>query len=313
MLDKFERKFGKFAIPHLMNYIIFGYVLGYILMFGSSLTGVDFLSYLTFDPYQIIHPTAFRIPQFWRIFTWIIIPPFGRGFLNFILAIIMMVFYWQLGNILENTWGTFRFNCYIFGGMLSTLVSGLLLYGLFSIGSDPVTMISIRLLLSKIMTTNYVCMSIFLAFSLGFPDMTVFLYFIVPIKMKWLAVLYIIFSLYDIVRYARYGSSMGVGWQFTLVSAVVIFASLLNFIIYYLSTKGYQRVTPRYSGGRSYRRSFFHRNGSPGREEKVVHHRCCICGRTDVSNPELTFRYCSKCKGNKEYCQDHLFNHTHVV
>lgn len=309
MLDKLERKFGKFAIPHLMNYIIFGYVLGYILMLGSSLTGVNYLSFLTFDPYLIIHPTSLiPIPQIWRIFTWIIIPPFGAGLINFFIAIFMMVFYWQLGNILENTWGTFRFNCYILGGMLSTLVSGFLLYGLFSIGSAPVTMISIRWLLSSMMTTNYVCMSIFLAFSLGFPDMTVMLYFIIPIKMKWMSVIYIFFALYDVIRYSTYGSSLGVGWQFAVVSAVVIFASLLNFFIYYLSTKGYQRVTPRYSKGRSFRRKASAKMG-----EKVVHHRCCICGRTDVSNPELTFRYCSKCKGNKEYCQDHLFNHTHVV
>ena len=40
-------------------------------------------------------------------------------------------------------------------------------------------------------------------------------------------------------------------------------------------------------------------------------HKCAICGRTENDDPNLSFRYCSKCTGNKEYCQDHLFTHTH--
>ena len=41
-------------------------------------------------------------------------------------------------------------------------------------------------------------------------------------------------------------------------------------------------------------------------------HKCAVCGRTELDDPNLTFRYCSKCSGNKEYCQDHLFTHKHM-
>ncbi|MBR5738900.1 MAG: hypothetical protein IKY02_02805, partial [Lachnospiraceae bacterium] len=43
----------------------------------------------------------------------------------------------------------------------------------------------------------------------------------------------------------------------------------------------------------------------------VARHKCAICGRTEKTNPELEFRYCSKCVGNYEYCMDHLYTHLH--
>ena len=98
MLNKLERKFGKYAIPRLMNYIIGGYVIGYMLAFLGQMLDVDFLSYFTLDIYQITHITnGFPIPQVWRVFTWILIPPTGY---NLFFGIIMMIFYWQLGSAL---------------------------------------------------------------------------------------------------------------------------------------------------------------------------------------------------------------------
>lgn len=307
MLDKLERKFGRFAIPHLMNYLIGGYIIGYLLMLGSGLTGVNYLAFMEFDPYQILHAAnGIAIPQFWRILTWVLIPPFGSGFLNFIFGVIMMVFYWQLGSILERTWGTFRFNCYIFGGILFTIAGGFILYGIAGAVGGPLIAQEVSRSLSVFVSTNYINMSIFLAFAMGFPDMTVMFWFVIPVKMKWMALIYVLFALYDIVRYSE------VGWVYGLTAAVVIFSSLLNFILYFVLSKSYYRVTPRGTARRR-RQPFngFRPDHDAGRE-KPYHHKCCICGRTDVTNPELTFRYCSKCNGNYEYCQDHLFNHTHV-
>ena len=113
MLNKLERALGKYAIPNLMRYLIGGYVLGYFLMLGSRITNVNFLSYMTLEPYYIIHKF-----QIWRIFTWIMIPETT----NLLFFAIMLMLYYQLGTALENAWGTFRYNAYILGGMLATLV-----------------------------------------------------------------------------------------------------------------------------------------------------------------------------------------------
>ena len=119
MWNNLERRFGRFAIPRLMNYIIGGYAIGYLLYFMYRVTGLNYLAYLALDPYQILHITnGIPVPQVWRLITWVLIPPFGFTFMDLIFGAIMMVFYWQLGNVLERSWGTFRFNCFIFGGII---------------------------------------------------------------------------------------------------------------------------------------------------------------------------------------------------
>ena len=46
---------------------------------------------------------------------------------------------------------------------------------------------------------------------------------------------------------------------------------------------------------------------------RLTHHKCAVCGRTEKDDPNLEFRYCSKCEGNLEYCMDHLYTHKHVT
>lgn len=284
MWDKLERKFGKYAIPHLMNYLIGGYIIGYLFELGQYVTGVDFLYYMSLDPYQIFHITnGFPIPQIWRLFTWVIMPPEP----NLFFGIIMMIFYWQLGTVLEKTWGVFRFNCYIFGGMIFTVLGALFLYVIT--GGNP----QASYLMSQAFSTNYINLSIFLAFAVCYPDMKILLYFFIPIKMKWMALVYAALIVFDFAR-------SGIAYK------IVIMASLLNFIIFYLSTRDYYRVASR--DRRKRKINFGQKKDDKG---PVPKHRCCICGRTDISNPELEFRFCSKCNGNYEYCQDHLFTHVH--
>ena len=290
MLEKLERKLGKYAIPNLINYLIGGYIIGYLFQFGSSISNINFTALMTLEPYYIIHEF-----QLWRLVTWVLVPPQE----NIIFAIIMMIFYWQLGRVLEQTIGTFRFNVYIFGGILFTIIGAFALYGIyFAVNGAPV-------LMSAYFSTYYINMSIFLAFAVCYPNMEIYLYFLIPIKMKWMAVVYAVFVVYDFIM---------VGWA----GKVAIFASLLNFLIFFLMTRNYRRIDPREIKRKAdYRRAT---QGSPfGTEHfntqknaKQVRHKCAICGRTDVSNPELEFRFCSKCNGNFEYCNEHLFTHTHV-
>lgn len=272
-LNKMERKFGKFAIRGLMKYIIICYVIGYLIEFMMP----QVYSFLTLEPYLIFH-----YGQVWRLVSWVLIPP-PTG--NIFFAVIMIFLYYQLGNALEQTWGTFRFNLYIFGGVIFTILGALLLYVITGVNS-PVS-------IGGSFSTYYINMTIFLAFAVCYPDMQVMLYFIIPIKMKWMAIVYGALILYEIVTS---------GWS----GRVAIIASILNFLIFFLSTRNYRRVSPKeIHRKKSYRRQVRQPKG-------VTKHKCAICGRTELDDPNLEFRFCSKCNGNYEYCQDHLFTHEHV-
>lgn len=272
-LSKLERKFGRYAIPNLTMYLIGGYIIGYGIYY--LLPGL--FSWLTLEPAYILHG------QIWRLVSWVLIPPMG----NIFTIIIMLFFYYSLGTALERTWGTFRYNVYIFSGLLFTVLGAFLLY--FVMGGKGVGY-------GYFFSTYYINMSIFLAFAVSYPDMEVLLYFVLPIKMKWMALVYAAFILYDLVT----------GNFFTRVA---IIASLMNFIVFFLSGRNMKPYTPK----ERIRKQKFKQQSRPHMTyANGARHRCAVCGRTELDNPELEFRFCSKCKGNYEYCQDHLFTHEHI-
>lgn len=298
-LNKLERKFGRFAIPNLIVWLIGAYSIGFVLSMGNS--GV--MNYLNFQPHLIFRG------QVWRIFTWIFQPTSS----SILSLLIMMVFYYQLGTSLERTWGTFRFNAYILGGMLFTVAGSLFLYAVLYLFMGSTVAVMASGLMGSLVSTQYINMSIFLAFATLYPNMQVMLYFIIPIKMKWMAWVYAAIILLDITStyssiYHELGSVSLAIWV-TVIKAVTIIMSLLNFLIFFLSTRNLQRYTPH----EIHRRQQFKqqmREPRPG--SGITKHKCAVCGRTEVSNPELDFRFCSKCEGNYEYCQDHLFTHQHI-
>lgn len=279
-LNKMERKFGRYAIHNLTKYMIGCYAIGYILLYAGKLFGFSITGYLTLSPYHILHG------QIWRIVSWLLIPPPTS---NLVFVLIMLLFYYSLGETLERTWGAFRYNVYILGGVLFTVIGALLLY--FMMGANPF----LSMAYSMAFSTYYINLSIFLAFAANYPDMQVLFMMIIPMKMKWLAVLDIAYLLYDMVKG---------GWGIR----TVILASLLNFIIYFLSTRNYQRISPK----EIHRKQQFQRAVHPKMAPGVTKHKCAVCGRTEKDGDDLEFRFCSKCNGNYEYCQDHLFTHKHI-
>ena len=279
-LNKIERKFGRYAIHNLTKYMIGCYAIGYILLYAGNLFGFSITGYLTLSPYHILHG------QIWRIVSWLLIPPPTS---NLVFVLIMLLFYYSLGETLERTWGAFRYNVYILGGVLFTVIGAFLLY--FMMGANPF----LSMAYSMAFSTYYINLSIFLAFAANYPDMQVLFMMIIPMKMKWLAVLDIAYLLYDMVKG---------GWGIR----TVILASLLNFIIYFLSTRNYQRISPK----EIHRKQQFQRAVHPKMAPGVTKHKCAVCGRTEKDGDDLEFRFCSKCNGNYEYCQDHLFTHKHI-
>ncbi len=281
-MSKFEKKFGKYAIPNLTMILIICYVVGYAIQIISP----NLMLYLTLDPYQILHG------QIWRLFTWLLIPPSSLD----IFTIIMLYFYYNIGTALERTWGTYRYNVYLFSGMLFTILASFLSMGcvyLLHGNMESSTAVLVFLKGSISFSTYYINLSIFLAFAATYPDMQVLLMFIVPVKIKWMAILDIILLVYTFIE----------GGIFTKFA---VGAALLTFGIFYLTTKNLFHMSPKQIKRRSEFRQEVKRNTS------ITRHKCAICGRTEEGNPELEFRFCSKCNGNYEYCQEHLFTHEHV-
>lgn len=278
-LNKLERKFGRFAIPNLIVWLIAAYTIGFVIYAVNP----AILDLLVLSPYHILHG------QVWRLVTWIFMPTDYSVF----SLLIMALFYFQLGTTLERNWGTFRFNVYIFSGMLFTVLGAFILYAILYVinGGVTIEMLSIGYGFS----TNYINMSIFLAFAVTYPEMQVLLMFIIPVKMKWMAAVYGILTALQFIEN---------GWA----GRIAIVMSLLNFIIFFLSTRNFKRYTPQ----EVHRRQKFKREArQTSGYEGGARHKCAVCGRTEKDDPTLEFRFCSKCVGNYEYCQDHLFTHAH--
>ena len=158
-------------------------------------------------------------------------------------------------------------------------------------------------LVGSVFTTYYVSTSVFLAYAACYPDMQLLLWFVIPIKMKWMGWLYGIMILYDIVSYVRMGA-----WVMT----VPIIASFLNFILFFFSGINLHRYNPKeVKRRREFKKAMAGSQVNPS-TGSAAKHKCAICGRTELDDPNLEFRFCSKCNGNYEYCQDHLFTHEHV-
>ena len=281
-IDKLERKFGRFGIPNLTIYMIVCYVIGYALMIVNP----GILNWLSLEPAYILRG------QVWRLVTWVLYPPSTSGVLWFAIAVLF--FYYPIGTSLERRIGTFKYTLYILSGVIFTILGAFILYFL----------LGVNVLVGNVFSTYYISLSTFLAYAMCYPDMQVLLMFIIPVKMKWMAIFYVVIVVYEMIQYIMAGA-----WYLV----IPIVASLLNFIIFYFGTKDFSRYNPK----EVHRRNEFRRAMEPqGRMKSgsgsVTKHKCAMCGRTELDDPNLEFRFCSRCNGNYEYCQDHLFTHTHV-
>ncbi|KIR01914.1 hypothetical protein P261_00728 [Lachnospiraceae bacterium TWA4] len=272
-LSKLERKFGRFAIPNLMLYIIGLNIVGFVIMIGNP---QFFYQYLTLNAQAILQG------QIWRIFTFLLTPSSTD---LFFLAIFCM-FYYSIGQALEYSWGSFRLNLYYFLGVLFHVVAAIIVYLLTG--------------RNFYFSTRYLSLSLLLAYGMEFPEHEILFFFVLPIKMKWLAMIDGAYTLVMIVIgfiNGDFGSSL----------AALI--SLGNFLIFFFSSR---RMSP-YRPAQVIRKRNFKKQVRPTMNPRIVRHKCAICGRTENDGENLVFRYCSKCEGDYEYCQDHLYTHKHVT
>ena len=267
-MDVLERKFGRFAVRNLMLYLIIFYVFGY--MIGMANPGF-YYQYLALDASAICRG------EVWRIVTFLLWPPATNPLWLALLSFI----YYQLGRTLEQMWGTFRFNLYMIIGILGYVLAALIIYFIWG---------QVYLL-----TAGNLYLTMLLAFAMTIPDMQFYLYFVIPVKAKWLGIFYGVMIILEFVQ------SNGPG-------RVAVVMSVLNFIVFFFSNK-----RPVQRAKQAKRRRDFTVKMQPKTPGSGPRHRCAVCGKTEQDDPNLEFRFCSKCEGNYEYCLEHLYTHIHVT
>lgn len=298
--QRFERfcfKHRNKGIPNLMLFISLGSALVYVY---SMVMNSDLLQeWLCFD-YQLILQG-----QVWRLFSYALLYDGG----NILMTAIGLMCYFSLGRAMENIWGTFRFNLYYFCGILLMDVYAMVIGAVMGDGYGY--------MMNMFVSITYLNMSLFLGYATLYPDTHFLLFFIIPVW-AW------IFALIDLVMVVYYLVALPLPFNvFPLIALANYFLFFGKDVVNVLpmswrvnarrlfkkqprqKTKGEPRVVPFPTAG-SY-------EASTAQVKAPYTHRCTVCGRTDVSHPELEFRYCSRCKGYHCYCEDHISNHDHVT
>lgn len=285
-IQKLERRFGRYAIHNLMYYIIILYGIGFVLDLVNS---QFYYRYLALDAQAVLHG------EIWRVVTFLIQPPSSSP----IFMLFALHLYYMIGQHLEAAWGAFRFNLYFFTGVLFHVIAAFIAYF--------VTGISFPL------GTSYLNLSLFFAFAAMYADVEFLLFFVIPVKVKYLALIDGAFFFYTILQAFLPAYGGGIYGFVYKANAIAAGVSILNFVIFYFSSRNFRSHSP----GQIYRKKKFQheiRHAGVNREAAAVgaKHKCAVCGRTELDDPNLEFRYCSRCSGAYEYCQDHLFTHEHI-
>jgi membrane associated rhomboid family serine protease len=255
-----------------MLFIVIGNAAVYI--FSMMDTTGDFLRYLYLSPYLILRG------QIWRLVTFVLVPENT----NLLFLAVFLYFYYFIGSSLENQWGTGKFTVYYIFGMLLTIIYSFiasLITGfnqLFYIGA------------------SYINLSMFFAFATLFPDNRVLLFFIIPIKIKWLAYLNAAYFVVSMIG-GRALLPLIALLNYLLFCGDILLSSLKT--IKYRSSKN---VVNFQKAARQYRAQ---------QAQAPYRRRCEVCGKTDTEYPDLEFRYCSRCEGYHCYCAEHINNHIH--
>lgn len=262
LLDRLERKFGWFALPNLTLYIIIGQVgvlLGYLM-------GRVNLGFFVLWAQLVLHG------QWWRIFTFVLMPPPPDMFFGYIGVAFAWYMFYLFGSTLEGYWGAFRYNLFLLVGYALT--------------------VGVAFFAPQYPATNlFLAGSVFLAFARLNPDFSILLLFILPVRIKWIA-------LVTWIWYAYLAVTGG------MMTRLMLAAAVGNYLLFFAG----DIIRSLRQGRRS-----MARRAQAVVETRQPRHVCHVCGKTDISHPDLDFRYCSKCAGDQCYCPEHIHNHAHVV
>ena len=295
-MKELRRRFERFCfrnrhwgIPNLMLYVSLG--AGIVYLMSEMANNYVLYNILVFNRTKILQG------QVWRLFTYPL--TFNAG--NLLYTLIGLVCYYSLGRAMENLWGTLRFNLFYFSGILM--------------------MDTFCMIFGNQATVSSLNLSLFLAYATLYPNTHFLLMFIIPVKAWIFALVYLVLILSDVI----YLSYPVMYFPYNLYPLI----SLANYFLFF--GKDVLNVIPL-SWRANCRRLFRKKSRTnPQPKSKTIPfpnagsyqatvatpkapytHRCTVCGRTDLSDPDLEFRYCSRCQGYHCYCIDHISNHTHL-
>lgn len=283
------------GIPNLMLYVTLGSAIVYLLMLFNG--GSVLYELLCFDKGKILQG------QVWRLFTYVFTEMAGSGS---IFTLIFLYFFYMLGRHVEQSMGTFRFNLFY--------LSGIILMDIFAMIFCPTAINSTAdmhaISMYYFSMAYYLHLSLLLTFATTHPDAQFLIFFIIPIKAWVMGIVYMVLIAVEIFNMS-YPAMYFPHNLFPLVG-------LLNYLLF--TGKDVANLFPFLKSRRRYKapKRAFNPGPIPYRQapqqpkQANYAHRCTVCGRTDVSNPELEFRYCSRCNGYFCYCEDHISNHTHI-
>jgi hypothetical protein len=256
LLNRLERTLSPLAIPH----VTLGLVVLQSLMWCLLQVRPEIVQNLFLDRQLLLSG------EWWRLVTFVFLPPMT----NVLFLVFALWFFYFIGTTLENQWGAFRYNFYLLIAYLATIASVFIAPNGFA-------------------TNAYIGGSVFLAFAFLYPDFQILIFFILPVKVKWLALL----------TWAAYVYEFAVGDWMTRATIV---ASVLNFFLFF----GVDVFQTMKLG----RRRMVRKIVSIQAEDEAIN-RCIVCGATERTNPKLEFRYCPQCKGTPCYCMPHMEGHVH--
>lgn len=296
-IDKFCWKHPHFGVPGLMRYIVLANVLIFLLDWFSSGTCSALLGF---------YPGLVLKGEIWRLFTFVVVPePYELTGLGPVWFAFSMLFYFSLGTAIEREWGTPKFSLFYLCGSVITLIAGFLTFGITHLmygnaagvfSYIPVTM-------------GQVNFSILLAFATLFPDAMFRIYFLIPIKAKWLAIFYLLRQVWDIMRMSGLMLVL-----FLPIMLPLMLAALINYAFFFWSdiTEVVGRAFRQAKHQNSKQTINFKKATKSAYQQKGYIHKCAVCGKTDTEYPDLEFRYCSKCNGYYCYCMEHINSHEHI-
>jgi hypothetical protein len=254
LIDRLERKLGHHAIPGLVGILAGLQAAVWVLLQIKP----EFLEALLLDRTALLHG------QIWRLVTWAFIPTGGTVRMFFTIWIMFI-----MSDGLDRAWGAFRVNLYVFASILFVGLGSIL----FESGTSMAT-------------GQYLYWTLFLAFAIFYPDVEFLLFFILPFKVKYLALISAGLLVLDFIESPD--------------NRLTILFSLMSFAIAF-GPAFLQSLRQR--GRASSRRARF----DSARQPESLHlHRCHSCGKTEQDDASLDFRvgadgedYCNKCRALK--------------